>query len=178
MWKSLCLVLTLALASCAGVAPLPGGGDSVNAKYYQSPDDFKARVAQLQAGMNEQLVLDILGRQANEMTRLSRQEVVVTLLGPNTMQVLDDSREREETRRFLQSLYGYKLEYKDVDKHLGFASPIRMRTEETGFGYEVSLIFQNGVLVEKPEMTGGIVNESSSKTLFEYLNPGTMISGL
>jgi hypothetical protein len=165
----------VALASCAGVAPVPGGSETVNSAYYQSADDFKTRVNTLQAGMSEDLVMDILGRQPADMQRLTRNEVVLALYGPNTMQVLDSRTERDETHKFLKSLYGYKLEYKDVDKHLGLSSLIRMSTEESGFGYAVYLIFQNGKLVEKPEVTGGVINETTSKTLFEYISPGSLL---
>lgn len=175
MWKVLCLSLTLALVSCAGVAPVPGGSDSVNSDYYKSADDFKTRVSTLQAGMSEELVMDILGRKPEEMVRMTRNEVVTALYGPNTMQVVDSSNERDETHRFLSSLYGYRLEYKDVDKHLGLASLIRMSTQKEGFGYTVYMVFQGGKLLEKPEISGGPVSETSSKTLFEYMNPASML---
>lgn len=169
------LVMVLGVSACAGVAPMPGGSETVNAAYYSTANDFKDKVAQLQAGMPESLVLGILGRSADDMTRLSRYDLVTALYGPNTMHMLDTAQELEQTHVYLQSLYGYKLEYRDVKKSLGFESPIRVRTEEKGFSYSVNLIFQNGTLIEKPAITGGVVNESTSKTFFDYFNPGTVL---
>jgi hypothetical protein len=165
----------LALAGCAD-APMPGGEDTVNATYYTAADDFKARVDQLQPGMGESQVLSILGRTRNDMTRLGREQIVSALYGGSAVQMLDNAAERDQTRLFLNSLYGYRLEYKNVIKHHGFASPIRLRTIEQGYSYTVNLIFQNGVLLERPVLAGGIINDTQSRTLFDYINPGTFLS--
>lgn len=169
------LVFTLALAGCAGVAPVPGGTDSVNASYYASQDDFKARVAQLQPGMGEAHVLYLLGRNRDELRQLNRNEILSALYGANTMQMLDSVREREETTAFMRSLYGYQLKYKDVEREHGFVNPLRIRTEEQGFDYTVNLIFKNGLLLEKPDLSGGVVHQRSSSTFFDYLNPGSIM---
>lgn len=169
-------LMAICLAGCAGVAPMPGGNETINAAYYESAIDFRTRAEQLQPGMGESQVLSILGRTRNDLTQLGRDEIVTALYGGSAMQLLDTAREREETRAFLQSLYGYRLEYKDVNKHHGLVSLIRMRTQEEGFRYTVNLIFQNGQLLEKPVVAGGVVNDSESRTLFDYINPGTVVS--
>lgn len=175
MARWLILVMVVMLGACAGKAPVPGGTETVNAGYYNTQDDFKARVGKLQAGMPEDLVMNILDRKAEDFIRLSRNEVVVALYGANSMQMMNSFQEREANRQFLQSLYGYKLHYRDVKKNHGFASLIRLRTEEAGFSYTVNLIFQNGILLEKPVIEGGAVHETESRTFFDYLSPGTVM---
>jgi hypothetical protein len=179
MRRFLCAPLFAALllvAGCANVAPVPGGGETVNSAYYQSDDDFKTRVGQLLPGMGESEVLSVLGRTRNDLTTLTRDEIVKVLYGGNSMQMLDSSKEREEARNYLESLYGYHLEYKDVSTHHGFDSPIRIRTTKQGFDYKIDMVFKNGVLMEKPILAGGAVNDSESRTFFDYINPGSLLS--
>ncbi|MBU6235895.1 MAG: hypothetical protein KGQ41_08620 [Alphaproteobacteria bacterium] len=164
-----------ALCACAGVAPVPGGTDAINPTYYASETDFKTRVGQLQAGMPEEHVLTVLGRGRDELKQLSRNEILTALYGSNTTQSLGAGVERERTIAFMQSLYGYQLRYKDVAKDHGFVNPFRIRTEEEGFDYTVNLIFKDGALLEKPDLSGGVVHERSSSTFFDYLNPGSII---
>lgn len=180
MWKPLrvcvCLLALVTLAGCAGVAPVPGGSESSNQSSYKTAEDFRAKVARLQPGMPENLVMSILERDAHDMTALSRAEIVTALYGGSAMQMLDSAREREQTRHFLQGLSGYHFVYRDVEKSHGLSSPIRISTKEHGFEYRIDLIFQNGVLLEKPVIAGGMINDTSSRTIFDYINPGTMIA--
>ncbi|HEY8964013.1 MAG TPA: hypothetical protein VIN59_06080 [Alphaproteobacteria bacterium] len=175
MAKWLPVLLVMMLAACAGKAPVPGGTETTNATYYSSQDDFKSRVGRLQAGMPEDLVFQILQKTRDDLVRLSRNEIVVVLYGANSMQMMNTFEEREANRLFLQSLYGYRMTYKDVKKKHGFASLIRIRTDESGFNYTVNLVFQNGILLETPVIEGGLVHESESRTFFDYLSPGTVM---
>ncbi len=169
------IMAVLLVAGCANYAPVPGGGETINAAYFQSDDDFKSRVMQLQPGMGESQVMSILGRNRDEMTALSRDEIVRALYGANSMQTFSSARERDAAHRYLTSLYGYHLEYKNVKSGHGLESPIRLKTTKQGFKYNLDLVFQNGQLVERPVLSGGIVNESSSRTFFDYLNPGALM---
>lgn len=174
----LVFMLVLGLGGCAGRAPVPGGNENVNAKYYKTGDDFKERVERLQAGMSEELALSILGRKKEDLTRMPRVEIVTALYGLNTMQMINSAEEREQTRAYLETLYGYKIQFSDVKSHIGFTSPIRIRTDKDGVSYSTNLIFRNGALLEKPELTGGVVHDSRSKTFFDYLNPGTFMGAV
>lgn len=167
--------LALFAAGCAGVAPVPGGTDSINADFYASDTDFKSRVGRLQAGMPQDLVFNILGRRSDELRQLSRNEILTALYGSNTTQNMGSGPERDRLYAFMQSLYGYQLRYKDVAKDHGFVNPFRIRTEEQGYDYSVSLIFRNGYLLERPDLSGGLVHERSSSTFFDYLNPGAIM---
>jgi hypothetical protein len=166
----------LALAGCAGHAPVPGGDDRVNSDFYDSPDDFLRRVRSLHPGMTHAQVFATLGHNPAEMNKLSRAEITGALYGSSSAQFDGTLAEQEQARRFLQSLYGYRLVYADVEREHGFSSPIRIRTEEGGFKYTVLLIFQNGILFDQPILSGGVVNDSSSRTLFDVLNPLGMIN--
>lgn len=172
------LFIVFALAGCAGIAPVPGGTDSVNAKYYTSEDDFKSRVAQLQVGMQETHALYLLGRQPSELRQLNRDEILTALYGRNTTQNLGNGAERAQNVAFINSLYGYRLQFRDVSKGHGFVNPFRIRTEKDGFDYTVNLLFKDGVLLVRPDLSGGVVRDTSSATFFDYLNPGTLMGRL
>ena len=170
--RSLCFIVMLAaLPACAGWAPVPGGDDKVNSGFYSGSQDFLGRVNRLRPGMKQGEVFSILGRDAGEMTKLSRAEINAALYGGSSARFDGSLVEQEQARKFLQSLYGYRLEYAEVEREHGFSSPIRVRTEEEGFKYDVLLVFQSGRLFDKPILSGGAVADSSSKTLFDFLNP-------
>lgn len=168
--------LLFVLAGCAGFLPVPGGGEAVNRSFYAMPDDLLARLGNMHPGMNEADVYAALGRGKEDMIRLERNQIVTALYGSTSVEFRDGAPEHEEGSRFLQSLYGYRLYYKAVEREHGFSSPIRIRTDESGFDYAVTLIFREGILYERPIVAGGVVNRSSSHTFFDYISPGTVIT--
>lgn len=167
----LCLAALLALSACAGRAPVPGGDEAVNEKFYSSPAELQHRVNQLRPGMSHGQVFAILDRHAAELTKLSRAEIAGALYGSHNAQIDGTLAEQERARAFLQTLYGYRLEYANVEREHGFSSPIRIRTNREGYRYTVLLVFRHGRLFDQPILFGGSVKDSSSKTLFDYLNP-------
>ena len=124
------------------------------------------------------------------MARLDRREIRTSLLGGPDVPFVspgggvitggapDPSAKTSELSdsQIIQSLYGYKLSYKSVKKKHGFTSLIRIRTDESGYDYIVTLIFQNGALFANPILTGGPVNTVTSSTLFDFITPGTIVS--
>lgn len=151
---------------CTGVMPVPGGSETVNESFYQSEEDLLAHLNTLEKGMPQQEVFMRLGRSEDDLIRLSREEVVKALFGDHQADIGGD---------LVQSLYGYRLNYKVVKRKHGFSSPIRIRTDEKGFDYSVSLIFREGVLYEKPLVSGGMERGASSHTIFDYVTPGTLL---
>lgn len=156
------------LSACAGHAPVPGGDDTTNDGFFKSEDDFKSRVSQIERGMPEAQVLDILGRSANDMTKLDRQSIIEALYGARA--------DSGTSVQFLSGLYGYRLEYKTVDKEHGLSSPIRLRTNVDGFQYKLTLIFWGGYLYDQPILAGGKVRETHSSTIFDWFSPGAVVS--
>lgn len=171
----LAALAALSLSGCAGHLPVPGGDEKVNRDYYTCEDDFLGRVDKLQVGMSMEMVLSILGRKQSDLTKLSRQEIMAALYGGTDSGFNGSLADQERARAFLDTLYGYRLSYKNVDHEHGFSSPWRINTTETGYSYTLTLVFQSGHLFEKPALSGGIVNSSSSKTIFDYLNPSTFM---
>ena len=165
------MVFLMFLAGCADIAPVPGGTDSINISFYGTKEELLARLTGLVPGTPEKEVLSRLGRREGELTRLKRDEIITSLLGTSIVTFEDDT-SREDV---LHALYGYRLNYKNVKRRHGFSSPIRVRTDEKGFSYAVTLIFYEGWLFEKPIVTGGVINESSSATIFDFLNLGTVV---
>ena len=169
------VLVSAALAGCAGMLPVPGGDDQQNKALYKSENELKSRVAQLGPGMGKAMVFSILGREERDFIRLDRPAITTALYGGSGAGFSGTLEQQEQARQFLQSLEGYKLTYKFVDKDHGFTSPIRVRTEERGYNYTLTLIFQNGILFDQPSLSGGKVDESSSRTFFDYLSPGLLL---
>ncbi len=165
----------MALTACAGIAPVPGGSDMVNQSFYGTREELLQKMQEIQPGMTEKEVLQKLGRGKNDLVRLERSGIVTALYGSNSVEFRDGP-DSQDGGAFLQSLYGYRLDYKIVSRKHGFTSPIRIRTDEKGFDYRITLVFQNGILYAAPILTGGTVNKSSSSTFFDYLTPGAILS--
>ena len=169
----LALMTSLGLSACAG-APAPGGSDAINQEYFSSAADLKSKLGLVAPGMAEDDVLKALGVKKTQLTQLDRNGIRKALFGSDS--VLPGTPEQQlEAQTFLQAAYGYKLDYKDVERKHGFTSPIRIRTDERGFSYTVTMVFHTGRLLEMPVLSGGVVNDNSSQTLFDFLNPGTAI---
>lgn len=163
----------LMLSACAGAAP--GGTDTVNQKYFANALDMKDKVAKLVPGMPEEEVYAALGCKKEQLEALDRNGIRRALFGgegnlPGTPE------QQMEIHTFLQQAYGYKLEYKDVRRKHGFSSPIRIQTDERGFAYNITMVFHSGRLLEKPVLSGGIVNDMKTQTIFDFLNPGTLLN--
>lgn len=171
LFKTTLAAAVLLLAACADYAPVPGGTDNINPSFYTTREDLLHRLDGIDPGMAEKAVMAKLGRKEGELTRLKRDDIMTALLGSNIVTFEDDA----TRENILHELYGYKLPYKAVKRKHGFTSPIRIRTDEKGFSYTVILIFYRGLLFEKPLVSGGVINESSSRTFFDYLSPGTII---
>lgn len=167
------LIMTLMLSGCTGT--LPGGSDAVNKSYYDSNADLENWVNSLETGMTREETFARLGRAQKDFRRLARNEIVGVLFGGEDAGIPVHFYTDENILAFLDSLEGYRIEYKTVKRKHGFASPIRIQTDAKGFDYSLSLIFKDGKLYQKPHLTGGQVNNSSTKTLFDYLNPGLLL---
>jgi len=167
-------VIILNLGACAGKMPVPGGTEDVNETCFSSVADMQKRILEVSPGMPEGQVLAHLCRKKEALTRLDRREIRIALLGGDN--VLFSGMDAETDSHLIQSLYGYKLAYKSVNRKHGFLSPIRIRTDETGFNYTVMLIFRDGKLFENPILSGGIVNNVTSGTVFDFITPGTLVS--
>lgn len=177
-WMFFCLAIGAAifLSGCAGT--LPGGTENINKNYYESDQQLQGWMDELQPGMSQAEVFSRLGRTRPDFTHLTRSEIVSVLFGGRDSGIPAIFRTDEDIQHFLASLDGYKFEYKSIKKKLGFTSPIRIQTDASGFSYTVNLIFRNGVLYEKPILTGGKIASSSSKTLFDYLSPGLVLGSV
>jgi hypothetical protein len=170
------LACLLMLPSCAQYAPVPGGSDAENSSFYKSDEALKKTVDELEVGMTEKDVFEKLGHDRDSMPRMSREEIVAALYGGSNADFNGTLRDQELARSFLNSLDGYRLVYSNVKRNHGFSSPIRIRTMEKGYEYTANLVFQHGLLFEKPVLSGGPVNKNSSKTLFDYMNPLAIVS--
>ena len=166
------MLATALLQACSGVMPVPGGKDTVNNNFYQSSEDLKSRLGGLKTGMTEDLVFSTLERSREELVKLDRQQILIALNGGPYMQGFTNPATENIS---IKSLSGYLLNYRIVKRHHGLKSPISLRTNEKGFDYSAVLVFKDGILFEEPIVSGGLIDRSSSKTVFDYLNPGTVM---
>lgn len=166
-------LLCLSLGACAGVAPVPGGTDAQNRPFFESGAELKRKVAELKPGMTEDEVFAHLNCPKEKLVLLDRIGIRRALFGGENAPLPGTPEQQVEIQNFLQHAYGYRLDFKDVKRKHGFSSPIRIRTDETGFSYTVTMIFHHGKLLERPIISGGIINNANSQTLFDFLNPGT-----
>lgn len=175
--KSLLLLsATVLLSGCAGVLPVPGGKDTVNQSFYNDDIDLKSRIDALEEGMSKDEVFMALERHEEDLILLDRSEIIATLYGGQNIASAQNSSSLVHKRSFLQSLTGYRMMFKKVNRKHGFSSPIAMRTNEAGYQYIASFIFKDDLLYEKPVLSGGPVDAVSTKTIFDYLSPGTVMS--
>lgn len=156
--------------------PVPGGNDTENIKIFSTPDDMKARVEGLQAGMTEAQVFNQLGVQPDQLQVLSRPEIVTALYGSNALQIGGNPADQQALETYLQGLKGYSFTLENTKRAHGFVNPIRVRTDKKGYAYTVPLIFQNGALKESPQISGGPVNEGHSQTIFDVLTPASLFN--
>jgi len=172
---ALMTVLSVGLMGCAGFAPLPGGKDTVNHEFYESDEDMRTLVSELKVGMSRDDVFNHLNRQEDDFVLLNRREIIETLYGGHYVNVSFAKDSPMNNPEGLKSLAGYKLFFKKVNRKHGISSPIAMRTNEIGYNYQVALIFKDGHLFEEPIVSGGVVDASSTKTIFDYLSPKTLM---
>lgn len=169
----LAAALALGLSSCAEVAPVPGGTDAQNRPYFESGADLKEKLAELRPGMTEDEVFAHLKCRKEQLVLLDRIGIRRALFGGENAPLPGTPEQQIEIQNFLQKAYGYRLDFRDVKRKHGFSSPIRIRTDESGFSYTVTMIFHDGRLIERPILSGGLVNEIRSQTIFDFFNPGT-----
>ncbi len=174
-----CLALSfivLGLSACADHMPMPGGTEDVNSACFKSIADMQARILSMKPGMPEDQVFAKLCRKKDDLTELTRQQIRVALLGGSN--VTFPGLTPSEDSQLIESLYGYTLSYKSINRDHGFVNPIRIRTNETGFNYNVTLIFKDGKLFSPPLLSGGPVNTTTSGTIFDFITPGTVVNKL
>ena len=173
MTALIAMALCLCLSGCVGA--LPGGSESINKSYYDTHADLEAWVDSLQAGMSKEETFARLGRVEKNFKRLTRSQIVGTLFGGEDAGIPVHFHTDESILAFLESLEGYRIEHKNVKRRHGLASIIRLQTDSKGYDYTLSLIFKEGKLYQKPYLTGGQINNTSTKTIFDYLDPGMAI---
>jgi len=167
-------LICLWLAGCAGT--LPGGTETVNENLFDDTKMLQQWVDSLQPGMSKGEVFARLGRLERDFTRLDRSQIIGVIFGGEDAGIPSHFQADEQILAYLESLEGYRLQFRRVKRKHGIASPIRLQTNENGFDYRLSLVFKNGALYQKPFLAGGVVNDIETQTIFDYLNPGSILN--
>ena len=155
-------------SGCASVNGFHSGGESTNVSMFNGVSDLEQRVASLKLGMSRAEVFTVLGVNVKSVRKLTRQEVTSTLYAGTRPEISGGLEEMEKARAFFNSLDGYSIRYRDVDEQTSF-SFTRVNKTSKGMDVAVALIFKDGKLYDKPEISGGPVNQKSSTTYLKML---------
>lgn len=167
--------LSVCLSACASVLPVPGGDSTTNKDFYENELDLIDALERIQIGMSKNRVFSHLLRTEHDFQKMDRSEIIKAIYGGNNVTYGHGDSSYGLTEEFLSTLSGYKFKFTVVKTNHGFSSPIRIRTTEHGYDYEVSLIFQHDLLIEEPIMAGGDVNRTNSGTIFDFISPGFVL---
>lgn len=171
-WLMFACAACLVTTGCAGT--LPGGTETVNEQFLDEGQNLKEWVDSLEPGMTKGETFARLGRLERDFLRLNRSEIIGVIFGGEDAGIPLHFRTDEDILAFLESIEGYRMNYRRVKRKHGIASPIRLQTDEKGFDYSLSLVFKDGRLYQKPFLSGGLVNDVETQTIFDYLNPGSL----
>lgn len=171
-WLMLSCTVCLVVGGCAGT--LPGGTETVNEQFFDDNQKLKEWVDSLEPGMPKGEVFARLGRLEADFLRLNRSEIIGVIFGGEDAGIPLHFRTDEDILVFLETLEGFRLNYRRVKRKHGVASLIRLQTDAKGFDYSLSLVFKDGKLYQKPFLAGGLVNDTKTQTIFDYLNPGSL----
>lgn len=171
-WLMFFCAASLVTSGCAGT--LPGGTETVNEQFLDDGQKLKQWVDSLEPGMTKGETFARLGRLETDFLRLNRSEVIGVIFGGEDAGIPLHFRTDEDIMAFLESVEGFRLNYRRVKRKHGIASLIRLQTDEKGFDYSLSLVFKDNRLYQKPFLAGGIVNDTKTQTIFDYLNPGSL----
>ena len=172
------LASPLLLGACSGILPVPGGGETINRQFYESDKEMKRLVSEVKQGDSKKEVFTHLRRVENDFILLTRDEIMATLYGGQRLEFVQNLSNPLKERSFLQDLRGYRLVFKKVKRKHGIHTPISMRTKEGGYSYAVTFIFKNDALYEDPVLSGGMIDATSTKTVFDYLSPANALGRL
>ena len=173
------LLLCVAITGCADKMMVPGGDKQVNEQIFSGKQDLLNRIAKVQEGMSQNHVFSIFDVEEKDLVKIGREDIMRALFGDNRIPMSElGHQDPVALRNFLRELYGYTFQYQDIKRSHGFKDVIRYRTKEKGFDYDVTLIFHNGALFEKPVLTGGAVKKAHSISIFDSIRYGTFIPGL
>ena len=162
-------LLTFFLSAC-----IPVGDQEINTKLFKSKEDLKERAAQLKPGMSKKAVFEKISIDQETFTRMSTQEVQMSIYGNSMVQGSPEQLER--FREKLSGYEGYSLPYKDVkgSGSLGFGS---LRVNKSGCDLKLVLIFDKGKLMRASVDGNQQVNQDDDESLFNVLlRRGTGVS--
>lgn len=177
--RILCLcVLSISLSACSGVLPVPGGKNTINNAFYQSNVELKQKLSLLKPGMTTEEVFDHLGRTPDELIKLNRSQIIDALYGGSNSPYATGAAVNPYKAVSIKSLSAYELNYGIIKRKHGLKSPISIRTDEVGYDYSATIVFKDDALFEEPLVSGGLINNSSSTTVFDNLSPSMVMNRL
>lgn len=131
--------------------------ETTNSGAFNGSGDLEARLDTIEVGMSKDDVFNALGLPEQNMQRLNRSEIKAALYG-SPDQELEGT--EEQVRQFFSDIDGYSFRYRDIDKDRSLTASFKVKTESEGTDIRVSLIFKQDKLYDKPDLSGGMVNDT------------------
>lgn len=156
-------LLTVTLFACCLSACIPVGDQTVNTELFKSQDDMRERAAQLKPGMSMKKVFEKISIDQEKFTRMSTQEVQMSIYGNS--QVQGTPAQLENFRERLMCYEGYSLPYRDIKAKgsLGFGS---FKVNKNGYDLKLVLVFEKGKLMKASVDGDQAVNVNEDQSMF------------
>jgi hypothetical protein len=149
-------ILSSALLT-TGACTVIDSRETTNSGAFNGSGDLETRLNTIQVGMSKDEVFSAIGLPEQRMQRLNRAEIKVALYG-SPDQELEGT--EEQVRQFFSDIEGYSFRYRDIDKDRSLTASFKVKTESEGTDMRVSLVFKSGKLYDRPDITGGVVNDT------------------
>ena len=167
-------IFAVTLLACILSACIPVRDQAVNTTLFKNKEDMKERTATLKTGMPMKTVFEKLEIDRDKFTRMSTQEVQMSIYGNSQVTGTPDQLER--FREKLMCYDGFSLPYKEVkgSGSLGFGS---LKVNKSGYDLRLVLIFDKGKLMRASIDGNQEVNMNEDESLFNVLlRRGTGVS--
>jgi hypothetical protein len=142
---------------------MPIGNQEINTTLFKSKEDMRMRADALKPGMNKNTVFEQLSIAPEKFSRMSTQEVQMSIYGNSMVQGSPDQLEQFKQR--LMAYEGYALPYREIKSNgsLGFGT---MKVNKNGYDLRLILIFEKDRLLRASVDGNQAVNQDDDQYLW------------
>jgi hypothetical protein len=155
--------LSITFLACLLSACLPVGENEINTELFKNKDDMKMRAAELEPGMTKKAVFERLNISPEKFSRMSTQEVQMSIYGNS--QVQGTPEQLEQFKQRMLAYEGFSLPYREIKSSgsLGFGT---MKINKNGYDLKLVLIFEKNRLLRASVDGNQEVNEDENAYLW------------
>lgn len=154
---------TLLLCSCA----VPLRVSDVNGDLFESPEHLEAKAESLTAQMTVSDTFAHLGLPKNHFRKLSTPEIQLWIYGNSQVQGTPEDLER--FRIIMSGYSAYEMPYKHIQREGRVSLSGRVIILKDGHDQNLTVIFNNGLLVKAIVGGNSTVDDEESNTLWSYV---------